>query len=75
MRSLSIPAARAETASDAGTSLFSGLQRLPHLKDATDGLIAEALRRTDGNQTLAAKLLGMTRTALNKRLIRSEKYD
>jgi DNA-binding protein Fis len=45
------------------------------LKKATDALIAEALRRTDGNQTLAAKLLGMTRTALNKRLTRGGRVE
>jgi DNA-binding protein Fis len=31
-------------------------------------LADEALRRTDGNQTQAARLLGVTRAALGKRL-------
>ncbi|MFW6289151.1 MAG: helix-turn-helix domain-containing protein, partial [Spirochaetota bacterium] len=53
------------------SGFFSRLPRLPYLKDAVDSLIEEALRRTGGNQTEAAKLLGMTRTALNKRLTRS----
>jgi len=35
-------------------------------------LIEEALRRANGNQTIAAQLLGMTRSALNKRLIRAK---
>lgn len=55
--------------------LFSALPRLPHLKETTDRLVAEALHRTGGNQTLAAKLLGITRTALNKRLIRGDRSE
>ena len=33
-------------------------------------LIEEALRRSEGNQSIAARLLGISRQALNKRLIR-----
>lgn len=40
----------------------------PTLKEATEFLIREALRRADGNQGIAAQLLGISRTALNKRL-------
>jgi DNA-binding protein Fis len=35
-----------------------------------EALIAEALRRADGNQGVAAGLLGLSRQALNKRLTR-----
>jgi DNA-binding NtrC family response regulator len=49
-------------------------ERLPTLKEAEDGLIealiTEALRRADGNQGVAARLLGISRQALNKRLHR-----
>jgi DNA-binding NtrC family response regulator len=45
---------------------------LPAIKDAEQLLIDEALRRSNGNQTMAAQLLGMTRSALNKRLIRAK---
>jgi DNA-binding protein Fis len=38
------------------------------LRESTAQLIDEALRRADGNQTIAARLLGISRTALNKRL-------
>ena len=48
---------------------FSG--RFPTLKEAEDFLVAEALKRSDGNQGIAASLLGLTRQALNKRLKRS----
>ncbi len=48
--------------------------RLPTLKEAEARVIEEALARADGNQTLAAEMLGMTRQALNRRL-RQEKPD
>ncbi len=44
--------------------------RFPTLKEAEDSLIDEALRRADGNQTIAAELLGISRRALNNRLRR-----
>jgi DNA-binding NtrC family response regulator len=47
---------------------FSSWERLPTLKQASEELIAEAMRRTKGNQGIAADLLGISRTALNKRL-------
>ncbi len=47
--------------------------RFPTLREAEDFVIEEALRRADGNQTIAAELLGMTRRALNNRLQRMNK--
>jgi DNA-binding NtrC family response regulator len=47
---------------------FSSLQILPPLKQIDQLLILEAMRRSGGNQTIAAHLLGMSRTTLNKRL-------
>ncbi|MBN1129256.1 MAG: sigma-54-dependent Fis family transcriptional regulator [Chitinispirillaceae bacterium] len=46
--------------------------QLPSLKEAEQLLIEESLRRSNGNQTLAAQLLGLTRSALNKRLTRAK---
>lgn len=46
------------------------LASLPTLKEAETFLVREALRRSEGNQGIAASLLGITRTALNKRLKR-----
>jgi DNA-binding NtrC family response regulator len=43
---------------------------LPTLDEAEQALIAEALRRARGNQTIAAGLLGLSRRALNNRLRR-----
>ena len=43
-------------------------QKLPTLKQAEHFLIAEAMRRAEGNQSIAAMSLGISRQALNKRL-------
>ncbi|RPI02690.1 MAG: sigma-54-dependent Fis family transcriptional regulator [Calditrichaeota bacterium] len=48
---------------------------LPNLKQVEELLIAEALRRADDNQTIAAQLLGLTRRALNNRLQRRKGED
>ncbi len=45
-------------------------EQLPTLDEAEDALIAEALRRAQDNQGIAAGLLGISRQALNKRLSR-----
>lgn len=47
--------------------LFSSL---PTLREAEAFLVREALKRSEGNQGVAATLLGISRTALNKRLKR-----
>jgi DNA-binding NtrC family response regulator len=52
-------------------NLFSGYESLPTLKTAADLLIEEVLRRAGGNQAIAARQLGLTRTALNRRLNRN----
>ncbi|MEE9169092.1 MAG: sigma-54 dependent transcriptional regulator [bacterium] len=44
--------------------------QLPSLRLMERMLVSEALRRADGNQTIAAQLLGLTRRALNNRLNR-----
>lgn len=43
---------------------------LPSLKETEEALIKEALKRADGNQNIAAELLGLSRRALNNRLTR-----
>ena len=45
---------------------------LPTLQEAENALIAAALRHADGNQGVAAGLLGVSRQALNKRLRRRQ---
>ncbi len=44
--------------------------QLPTLDEAQEELVAEALRRAEGNQGIAARMLGLSRQALNKRLSR-----
>jgi len=51
--------------------LFSFPGQLPTLKQAEQLLISEALRRSGGNQAIAALSLGISRQALNRRLKRS----
>jgi DNA-binding NtrC family response regulator len=51
--------------------LFNG--RFPPLKEVENFLIEEALKIAENNQGIAAQLLGMTRNALNKRLLRGKR--
>jgi len=53
---------------DMGKTLFSQMAYLPTLKDATHELIQEALIRNSFNKSMTAKMLGITRQALNWRL-------
>jgi DNA-binding NtrC family response regulator len=48
-------------------------EKLPTIKQAIELLIAEAIERAHGNQSLAAGLLGISHQALNKRLRHTEK--
>ncbi len=41
---------------------------LPTIKQATDLLVQEAMQRADGNQSIAAGMLGISQQALSKRL-------
>ncbi|MDA8428978.1 MAG: sigma-54 dependent transcriptional regulator [Geobacteraceae bacterium] len=49
-------------------NLFSGLERLPTFGEAAELLVEEAMSRANGNQTIAARLLGISQPALSKRL-------
>jgi len=51
---------------------FESFATLPTLQLATHFLIEEALHRSGGNQTLAAHLLAMSRTTLNKKLKKND---
>jgi len=50
---------------------FGDWEMLPTLKQAAELLIAEAMRRAQNNQAIAARLLGISRPALNRRLRRT----
>ncbi len=63
------PLAAAETAGESFASFAAVFpDRLPTLKEIEVALIDEALARADGNQGVAARILGISRQALNKRL-------
>jgi DNA-binding transcriptional LysR family regulator len=47
---------------------FAGFPELPTFSEAAGFLVMEALNRAGGNQTLAARLLGISQPALSKRL-------
>ena len=52
---------------------FKFPESLPTMKKMDDELIAEAMKRSDNNQEVASRLLGISRQALNKRLSRKKK--
>ena len=52
---------------------LASAQKLPPLKEIEPLVIAEALKRADGNQTIAARILGISRQALHNRLSRHRK--
>ncbi|GFK93404.1 Transcriptional regulatory protein ZraR [Fundidesulfovibrio magnetotacticus] len=47
---------------------FASFERLPSFSEAARHLVQEAMARAGGNQTLAARLLGISQPALSKRL-------
>lgn len=47
---------------------FAGLEHLPGFDEVLELLVREAMMRASGNQTLAARLLGVSQPALSKRL-------
>ena len=64
-----IGAAKApEAASFASSNPFTSFERLPTFVEAAELLVEEAIRRANGVQAIAARLLGISPPALNKRL-------
>jgi DNA-binding NtrC family response regulator len=61
---------RVVPAGDGSAASLSIPGRFPTLKEAEEFLVSEALKRSRDNQGVAATLLGITRQALNKRLVR-----
>ena len=57
----------------AGQPVFP--EHLPTLRQIEQLLVDEALRRSGGNQSIAAAMLGITRQALNKRLHKADASD
>jgi DNA-binding NtrC family response regulator len=51
-----------------GKNVFAGCEEIPTLSEAVGQLVGEAMRRSDNNQTIASRLLGISQPALSKRL-------
>lgn len=60
--------AKEEAVSHPKQNPFAGFVELPTFGAAAGLLVAEAMHRAKGNQTMAARLLGISQPALNKRL-------
>lgn len=56
-------------------AILAGLTVLPTFGEAAEVLVDEALSRAKGNQTIAARLLGITQSALSKRLKMARQSD
>ncbi|QEM68712.1 sigma-54-dependent Fis family transcriptional regulator [Geobacter sp. FeAm09] len=67
LRGIGRPEAASVAAAPEGNP-FAHLERLPSFAEATELLVAEAITRAKGNQTIAARLLGISQPALSKRL-------
>ena len=59
----------------AGQNLFAGLECLPTFGEAAELLVEEAMTRANCNQTIAARLLGISQPALSKRLKLARNFD
>jgi DNA-binding NtrC family response regulator len=56
------------SAAAAAGSVFVSSQALPAAREIMDLLVAEAMKRAEGNQSIAARLIGVSQPALSKRL-------
>jgi transcriptional regulator with PAS, ATPase and Fis domain len=54
-------------------NVFKPSAQLPALHEVADLLVAEAMKRAEGNQSIACRLLGISQPALSKRLKKMEK--
>lgn len=59
---------RVETATPPRKNPFASFDKLPTFGEAAAFLVMDALDRANGNQTMAARLLGISQPALSKRL-------
>ncbi|MEO9700161.1 sigma-54-dependent transcriptional regulator [Marinobacter alexandrii] len=56
-------------------TVFDPDQPLPTLQEANEILVDEAMRRAQGNQSIASRLLGISQPALSKRLKKMQSED
>ncbi|MFW5729391.1 MAG: sigma-54-dependent transcriptional regulator [Spirochaetota bacterium] len=64
------PGAGAPAGTGSPEALWSGAEALPTLREAEEYLYREALRRANGNQSVAARLLGVSQSTLSRRVSR-----
>ena len=62
----SAPSEAPETAGNGAPISYTG--EIPKLKDVEEYLIAQAVKMAEGNQTIAAQLLGISQSTLSRRL-------
>jgi DNA-binding NtrC family response regulator len=62
------PAEGGLAAAAASGSVFNAAEPLPAAREVVDLLIADAMKRAAGNQSIAARLIGISQPALSKRL-------
>lgn len=55
-----------------GNEILQFSDQLPTIRVATDLLVQEAMKRANGKQTVASRILGISQQALSKRLKRAE---
>ena len=63
---------KAENGTAEDPTIYSSIDDLPSLKEARKQLIEEALSRSQGNTAIAADMLGISRSGLNKVLQRDK---
>ncbi|MFZ2658599.1 MAG: sigma-54 dependent transcriptional regulator [Victivallales bacterium] len=47
--------------------MFAGMEKLPMSRDVTQALIDEAMRRSEGNQSMASRLIGISQQSISNR--------
>jgi len=62
------------TTEDKNDSLMLFQGKLPTIKQATELLVEEAVKRSRGNQSVAAQILGISQPALSKRLKKRDEH-
>jgi DNA-binding NtrC family response regulator len=69
------PTADMDDSTNQNGDRFAAFEPLPTLGEAVESLISEAMRRAEGNQTIAARMLGISQPSLCNRLKRSRKKE
>ncbi|MBR9885157.1 MAG: sigma-54-dependent Fis family transcriptional regulator, partial [Oceanospirillales bacterium] len=74
-RAIDAEAAESLEEATATRTVFMPDEPLPSLHEVADLLVEEAMRRAEGNQSIASRLLGVSQPALSKRLKRQQSAE